>query len=44
MDETELYNLYKQLKRGFDNSNWDIIEEVIDYLAEYTELDDEFMD
>ena len=41
MDEKEIFELYKNLKRGFDTSNWDLIQESIDYLSEYIELDDD---
>lgn len=40
MDEEEILKLYKKLKRGFDSSDWDLIEESIDYLSEYVDLDD----
>lgn len=39
MGEEEIYKLYKNLKRGFDSSDWDLIEESIDYLSEYIDLD-----
>lgn len=41
MDEKEIFELYKNLKRGFDTSDWDLIQESIDYLSEYIELDDD---
>ena len=41
MDEREIFELYKNLKRGFDTSNWDLIQESIDSLSEYIELDDD---
>jgi hypothetical protein len=46
MDEKEMLELYKNLKRGFDTSNWDLIQESIDYISEYIELadDDETLD
>ena len=46
MDEKEILELYKKLKRGFDTSNWDLIQESIDYISEYVELadDDETLD
>ena len=46
MDEKEILELYKNLKRGFDTSNWDLIQESIDYISEYVELadDDETFD
>jgi hypothetical protein len=46
MDEQEMLELYKNLKRGFDTSNWDLIQESIDYISEYIELadDDETLD
>jgi hypothetical protein len=46
MDEKEMLELYKNLKRGFDTSNWDLIQESIDYISEYVELadDDETLD
>jgi hypothetical protein len=46
MDEKEILELYKNLKRGFDTSNWDLIQESIDYISEYVELadDDETLD
>ena len=45
-DEKEIFELYKNLKRGFDSSDWDLIEESIDYLSEYIDLrdDDETLD
>lgn len=41
-----MLELYKNLKRGFDTSNWDLIQESIDYISEYVELadDDETLD
>jgi hypothetical protein len=46
MDEKEIIELYKNLKRGFDTSDWDLIQESIDYISEYIELadDDETLD
>lgn len=46
MDEKEIFELYKNLKRGFDLSDWDLVEESIDYLSEYIDLrdDDETLD
>lgn len=41
MDEEEIFKLYKNLRRGFDSSDWDLIEESIDYLTEYIDLRDE---
>jgi hypothetical protein len=41
MDETEILQLYKNLKRGFDTSDWDLIQESIDYISEYIELGDD---
>jgi glutaredoxin-related protein len=41
MDEEEIFKLYKNLKRAFDSSDWDLIEESIDYLTEYIDLRDE---
>ena len=41
MDEKEIFELYKNLKRGFDSSHWDLVEESIDYLSEYVDLGDE---
>ncbi len=41
MDEKEILELYKNLKRGFDTSDWDLIQESIDYISEYIELNDE---
>ena len=32
---------HRNLKRGFDTSNWDLIQESIDYLSEYIELNDD---
>ena len=40
MEEKEIFELYRNLKRGFDTSNWDLIQESIDYLSEYIELND----
>lgn len=41
MDEKEIIELYRNLKKGFDRSDWDLIEESIDYLSEYIDLTDE---
>ncbi len=41
MDEKEILELYKILKRGFDTSDWDLIQESIDYISEYLDLDDD---
>jgi hypothetical protein len=40
MDDTEILELYKILKRGFKNSDWDLIQESIDYVTEYIDIDD----
>ena len=39
--EKEIFELYRNLKRGFDTSNWDLIQESMDYLSEYIELNDD---
>ena len=41
MDEKEIFELYKNLKKGFDTTDWDLISESIDYLSEYIEFDDD---
>jgi hypothetical protein len=41
MDEEEILKLYKNLKRGFDSSDWDLVEESIEYLTDYIDLNDE---
>ena len=41
MDEEEIFKLYKTLRKGFDSSDWDLIEETIEYLAEYIDLGDD---
>lgn len=41
MDEKEIIELYRNLKKGFDHSDWDLIQESIDYLSEYVDLDDD---
>jgi hypothetical protein len=44
MNEDELMTLYKQLKQGFEYSNWEDVECAIDYIAEFLEIDDEGID
>ncbi len=44
MGEEEIYKLYKNLKRGFNSSDWDLIEESIEYLSEYVDDDEETFD
>lgn len=41
MDEKEIFELYRNLKNGFDTNNWDLILESIDYLSEYIDFDDD---
>lgn len=41
MDEKEITELYKIIKKGFDHSDWDLIEESLDYLSEYVDLGDD---
>ena len=41
MQQKEIFELYRNLKRGFDTSNWDLIQESMDYLSEYIELNDD---
>ena len=41
MEEKEIFELYRNLKRGFYTSNWDLIQESMDYLSEYIELNDD---
>lgn len=43
MDEQDLLELYKIIKRGYDNSNWDSIQESMDYISEFIDLEDEFI-
>jgi len=46
MDEKEIYELYRLVKKGFDNTDWDSIQESLDYLSEYVDIneDDETFD
>lgn len=41
MDDKELIELYKNIKRGYDNSNWDTIQETLEYILEFVDVDDE---
>lgn len=42
MDEEQLHDLYNLVKRGYTNSCWDTIQEALDYLNEYIEVDDDY--
>jgi hypothetical protein len=44
MDSQEINNLYKILKKGYNNSDWDMIQEAIDYISEYLDDDEENVD
>lgn len=46
MEEKEIYELYRLVKKGFDNTDWDLIQESLDYLSEYIDIteDDEPFD
>lgn len=42
MDEDQLQDLYNLIKRGYSNSCWDTIQESLDYIGEYIEIDDDY--
>ena len=41
MDEEQLFELYRLIKRGYDRSCWDTIQESLDYIGEYLDTDDD---
>jgi hypothetical protein len=41
MDETELKELYKLLKRSYDESCWKTLNDALEYISEFIEVDDE---
>jgi len=41
MDETELKELYKLIKRSYDESCWKTLNDALDYISEFVEVDDE---
>lgn len=41
MDDEQLFELYKLIKRGYDRSCWDTIQESLELVTEYLELDEE---
>lgn len=41
MNEEQLTELYKVIKFGFENACWDSIEESIEIISEYIEIEDD---
>lgn len=41
MDQEQLSELYKIIKRGYDRSCWDTIQESLDYISEYMDIEED---
>lgn len=41
MDESELKELYKLIKRSYDESCWKTLNDALDYISEFIEVDEE---
>lgn len=41
MDEEQLFELYKLIKRGYDNTCWDTVQESMEIILEYIETEEE---
>jgi hypothetical protein len=41
MDESELKELYKLIKRSYDESCWKTLNDALDYISEFVEIDEE---
>lgn len=41
MDETELKELYKLIKRSYDESCWKTLNDALEYISEFVEVDEE---
>lgn len=41
MNEDQLLELYKIIKCGYDNSCWDSIQESLEYITEYVDVDED---
>lgn len=44
MNEDQLFELYRIIKYGYDNSCWDSIQESIEIITEYIDTDEDFTD
>lgn len=42
MSEDQLFELYRIIKYGYDNSCWDSIQESIEIITEYIDIDEDF--
>jgi hypothetical protein len=42
MNEDQLFELYKTIKYGYDNSCWDSIQESMEIITEYIDIDEDF--
>lgn len=42
MNEDQLFELYKIIKYGYDNSCWDSIQESLEIITEYIDVDEDF--
>ena len=43
MEQSELLELYKNLKQGYDDGNWEIIQDAMDYLLDYIDVDEDMV-
>jgi hypothetical protein len=41
MDDEQLFELYRIIKRGYNNSCWDTIQESLDFVSEYLEIEED---
>ena len=41
MDDEQLFELYRIMKRGYDNSCWDTIQESLDFVTECLEIEED---
>lgn len=41
MGEQDIVEIYKLLKKGYEKSDWDLIEECINYISEFIDSEEE---
>ena len=41
MDQEQLCELYNLIKRAYDRSCWDTVQEALDYISEYMDIEED---
>jgi hypothetical protein len=41
MDEEDIIELYELIKNGYNNTDWILIEESLEFISEFIDIDDE---